>query len=59
MWNAWKKCSEEVEEKTPVLNDGEKWENFCKCLVDNNGKRVIAAQGKVQKPIKSSESQAV
>ena len=31
-------------EKAPVLKDGENWENFYKCLFDNNDKRAIASQ---------------
>ena len=50
--NAWKKCSEKVEEKTPTLKDGEKWENVYKCLFDNNDKRAIACQEKIQIRIK-------
>ena len=38
MWNTRKNCSDEIEEKTPVLKDGEKWKSFQKCLFDNNDK---------------------
>ena len=53
MWNAWKKCSEEVEENTSVLKDEEKWENIYKCLFDSDDERPISTQVMVQIPIKS------
>ena len=51
MWNAWKKCSEEVEENTSALKDGEKWENIYVFLIVMM-KRPISTQEKAQIPIK-------
>ena len=39
--------------------NGENLENFYKCLFDNNDKRAIASQEKIQIPIELSESRTV
>ena len=35
MWNAWKSCNEEFQPRSPPLEDGDIWKNYCQHLFEN------------------------